>query len=178
MKSYALLLAAAFLFISLSLPAQDKDPFQAYRAEVLEVYLDRADLQQRREDWLNISEAGSSAAEAAWEKNAVLLFENGVELQEARRLVQERISCEVEKRFAEWLVRRFLERRALASFDWLYAAVQQQNLSYLYLTDQGKIRRDESGDPLLKDGSELAEDRARWRQAVQEAIGNSLDEWR
>lgn len=171
-------LAVLLLWFSvLSLSAQEKDPLRAYRPEVLEVYLERADRQKRRENWLKLAEAGGAAAEAAWEQAAALLFESGAALQEARIVIRERISERAAERFAEWLVRRFFEEHAPRSFELLYAAVQQQNLAHLYVTLDGRIQRDSSFDPMLKDRGGLEQDQELWREAVTASIGAALSQW-
>ena len=158
--------------------AQDRDPVSFYRQDPLEAYLERADWQSDETVWRQLADRGSDAALAAWESQVLLLCEDAAALADAREVVRDSISGEVEDRFTEWLVKRFFRKLPAVSLASFHGAVRAGNLAYLFVTEDGQISWETAtGDPRLKDAEGLTEDRAAWRAGVQAGIEQTLAAW-
>jgi hypothetical protein len=145
----------------------------------LEVYIERADRELEEQEWLLYAREGGEAAVAAWEREAVLLYETAEGLSRGRHEVEQLVAGEIDDRFTEWILRRFFEKLPAASLAPFHAAVQAQNLAFLYRTTDGRIDVElETGDPLLKPADGLETDRESWRAGARAGVEEVLASWR
>ncbi|RPJ07143.1 MAG: hypothetical protein EHM28_08170, partial [Spirochaetaceae bacterium] len=166
--------------------AQDSMPGTDLGADrnLLEVYYERAERAATEDQWRRIVDEGIAVVCAQWE-SAVGFALDETEADETLALLQNELEAEESDRITEWLLKRFFESVDTGAVEQLYAAIGAANLDWLYEKDEnGEIKFDSAGDPVLKTESGLytdsdtAEgDSVKWRTFVEDNLEEILDAW-
>jgi hypothetical protein len=159
------------------LPAADRELAIEESRNTLEVYLDRSDGAVAEGDWLALANAGMRSALASWERAVAQWGLDDRELAAERGGLEDVLTKDFRERYRQWMVGRFIDQRSSDPVAGFWQVVQQTNLAYLFVTQDGKARRDSLGDLVVKDLGDYQSDRASWVAAVGAARDSGLADW-
>ena len=166
------------VLVCFNLPAQAFNEAQGFDKRVFEYHFDRADRELNPSSWLEEARKGVGFVFAAWERAALELYGDPALFAEAGREFARLSEEELERRFSQWLFRRFFGNGTLEPLKTMEEAVAVANRLYAYHTDgEGNILYGETGSPESirpTDGRSLEEDRLFWHQLVNSAGETAL----
>ncbi|MDR0601530.1 MAG: hypothetical protein LBG42_04045, partial [Treponema sp.] len=121
-----------------------------YRA-VFDYHFSRADRELSPERWLETARRGVDQTIGVWETMAAEMAGDAASRSEIKERLRNRGEEELEERFSQWLLGRFLGDAVSRAVEGIAVAVQESNLLYTYhLDEEGNILYDEAtGDPLV-----------------------------
>ena len=137
----------------------------------LEYYLDAADRQNFREQWLDYSRFGLHSVMASWEKELLLLAEDDFELSSARVKAEEKLNDVIRKRFASWLNRKLFENADRQSLGRLSSRIEDLNRSYLY-------EKLPDGTLEYKTTADYEAEKQLWNEGAEAEIAEMIDSWK
>ncbi|MCL2440983.1 MAG: M23 family metallopeptidase [Treponema sp.] len=164
------------LFPTLAFSQQNPAEVRGFNRSVFESHFSRADREINPERWLAEAKTGMTQAIVAWEMIAVNLYDNPLLLEDAKNQLENWSNEELEKRFSEWLKRRFFGDAAEKSFAYFSQTLGEMQKSYLWhLDDEGNVLFDEAtGDPMIIRPNDLSRefslDLLNWRHEAANNI--------
>ncbi|MCD6120600.1 MAG: hypothetical protein J7K04_02035, partial [Spirochaetales bacterium] len=171
--------------------------------KTLELYLDRADLSNTREEWQRIAEYGLEIVTVKWEGE--YLFAAGVSSGETGKPgkagkaepagtseqsadnnsstssfspsdLKSSLDTIVTERFKKWLIDKFFKEKVLLNPGIIYREISRANRQYLFETEEdGSLKLDSEGDPVLKKADSIEEDTSSWNMLVRSGLNKALD---
>ncbi|GEM_PF-6737333 len=145
----------------------------------LNIYLDRADLSRSREEWQRIARQGVEIVTARWEEEYLLTIDlPGDEelIENNKNQLQYTLDTIVKVRFKDWLIDKFFNERVILNPGIIYGEINRANRQYLFETNEdGSLKLDSAGDPLLKKEENLEEDGRAWDTLVKRALDDALE---
>ncbi|MDR2759430.1 MAG: hypothetical protein LBB78_08615 [Spirochaetaceae bacterium] len=171
-----ILLAGLLLFCTGGVFGETKPDVRGFNSGTFDYHFRRADREITPERWMAEARQGMVMARNAWELAATELYGDKVLLEEAGKTIEAWSEAELEKRFTEWLLRRFFSAGLTERIEGSAQEIRKSNLSLVYhLDENGKIRYDEeTGDPLVlrpdEAGEYLEGDQKQWRKNAEEII--------
>ncbi|MFP3089647.1 hypothetical protein LQZ21_04905 [Treponema sp. TIM-1] len=169
-------LAGILLFCINGAFGETKPDIPGFDSGAFDYHFRRADREITPERWMAEARQGLAMARTAWELAATELYGDRVLLEEAGKTIAAWSEAELEKRFTEWLLRRFFGAGLTAQLAGTAREIRQTNLSLVYhLDENGKVRYDEeTGDPLVirpdEAGAYVEGDQKQWRKNAEEII--------
>ncbi len=165
-----------------------------YDSNLLEVYLDKADIQQNQEDWFRLAEYGIEAVVAKWEQEVVLINGENIDVFSLKKNLESDLNKIVEARLTRYLTGQFFKNLEKPEIGNLLSVLDKKNLEFLYQVDEdGKILTDSEGSPLYKESAGLFDiteedaqgnivvvqegDQTKWSQAINASIDDVLTSW-
>jgi hypothetical protein len=141
---------------------------------IFQYHFDRADRETDPASWMEQARLGRELALGSWERTALELYEDSALRAEAAGELTRWSEEELERRFVQWLSKRFF---GAASGDMALALLKtadEANRIYAYHTDDDGniIYNDDSGDPEAVrpfEGRDAETDRLSWRAFVSHA---------
>ncbi|MDR0589460.1 MAG: hypothetical protein LBG25_02830, partial [Spirochaetaceae bacterium] len=168
---------AGILFFPIGFAFGETKPDVAgFNSGPFEYHFRRADRELTPERWMAEARQGVALARNAWELAATELYGDKVLLEEAGKTIAAWSEAELEKRFTEWLLRRFFSAGLTEQLGGSAREIRETNASLVYhLDDGGNIRYDEeTGDPLVIRPGEAGEymegDQKQWRENAEEIV--------
>ncbi|MDR2471803.1 MAG: hypothetical protein LBD09_06830, partial [Treponema sp.] len=163
------LLGIIFCSFGLDLYAQTGE-LRGFDQSVFEYHFDRADRAEDAASWLREARYGMELAAAGWEPVALELYDDPEERSAAREELKRLGAGELERRYREWLYRRFFSAGAGVSARGMDQSIGAANRLYAYHTgDDGNILYGETGDPESvrpAEGRGVEEDLAAWKDLL------------
>jgi len=157
---------------------------KGFNNSIFDNYFSKADREIDPERWYSEAKFGITQAIYAWEITAIRLYENPEELNEAKKLLENRSGEMLEKRFSEWLVGRFFGKAAEKSISNISNLFSETQKTFSWhLDNEGNIIFDaETGDPLVirpnDENREFSHDINLWRNEknnILETADNSYN---
>ncbi|MDR2143487.1 MAG: hypothetical protein LBP29_03860, partial [Treponema sp.] len=141
---------------------------------IFQYHFEKADRETNPVSWMEQARLGRELALGSWERTALALYEDPVLREEAAGELARWSEEELERRFVEWLSKRFLGEGSGGMALALLQAADTANRIYAYHTDdEGNIiYNDDSGDPEAVrpfEGRDAEADRLAWRGFVSGA---------
>ncbi|MDR2314168.1 MAG: hypothetical protein LBE02_06505 [Spirochaetaceae bacterium] len=174
-----------FLFVislcsgSSILHARDLYTVQGFDQGVFNYHFDRADREVDPGSWMRAARRGLELALAGWERTALELYTDPELRIEAEQNLLLWTEEELEKRYGEWLFKRFFGLGAGDMAKALDLAVDNANRTYAYHTgDDGTVLYGETGDPETvrpAEGRSMEEDLAAWNALVWDTGEDQLE---
>ncbi|MDR2029557.1 MAG: hypothetical protein LBP93_08480 [Treponema sp.] len=168
---------AGILFFCLgAVFGETKPDIPGFNSGTFDYHFRRADRELTPERWMAEARQGIAMARNAWELAATELYGDKVLLEEAGKTIEAWSEAELEKRFTEWLLRRFFSAGLTEQIEGSAREIRKTNLSLVYhLDENGAIRYDEeTGDPLVirpdEAGAYMDGDQEQWRKNAEEII--------
>ncbi|WP_037573198.1 hypothetical protein, partial [Spirochaeta cellobiosiphila] len=136
-KKSSILLFIILLIISVnSIYGQSQyDLSQNYDSSLLEVYLDKADQQQTQDDWFRLAEYGVEAVVAKWEQELTVVQGEDLDIEGEKNALEQNLNEIVEERLIKYLSKQFFLNLNGPELGSLLSTIDEQNLKYLYQTD-------------------------------------------
>jgi hypothetical protein len=160
------------LFIPSILPAQTMLSGKESGKIRLEQYIDRASIEQSKEQWNKTVQDGIMAALAEWESHSIELRENAYDTWlEERNSVQKEYELTGAKAYVEWTAQRYFDDRAVMQDSTFAKEIKKIALSWQYKNVDGTTTRE-----ITK--SEVESARGEWNEAVTSVIDNAVAEWK
>ncbi|GHV85168.1 hypothetical protein AGMMS50230_07760 [Spirochaetia bacterium] len=152
--------------LTIALYSQDSE-LRGFDKKIFEYHFDRADRELDPASWTREARRGLETALVGWERTALELYADPeLRFQAGQELVRWSEE-EMEKRYLQWLFKRFFGEGAGKSAQVLDKTVGEANLRYAYHTgDDGTVLYGETGDPESvrpAEGRSVEEDRAAWK---------------
>ncbi|MDR2211183.1 MAG: hypothetical protein LBO65_06965 [Spirochaetaceae bacterium] len=164
--------------VSITANAQDLT-LQGFDQEVFNYHFNRADREMDPASWMREARRGLELALGGWERTALEFYEDPALRLEARRELLLWTEEELEKRYGEWLFRRFFGVQAGDMAKALDLAVDRANRIYAYHTGgDGTVLYGETGDPETvrpAEGRSVEDDRMAWNFLVSDTATDQLD---
>jgi hypothetical protein len=184
-RVFTILALASFCFIVPGYPAPgEKDRHAGFDHDLLEVYFKRADAASTEASWQETAEAGIAAVVGRWESAALAAAGDANLVAGEKATLLRELEAEKAQRLTEYLMDRFFRSLTGAEIENVLQAVEEANKEYLYAKDeQGNIRRDASGDPVLytrvnsDTGADVSTDDEAWRTLVGNRISRVASDW-
>ncbi|MDR0586333.1 MAG: hypothetical protein LBG26_03745 [Treponema sp.] len=137
-------------------------------------HFDRADRETDPTSWMEQARRGRELALGSWERTALELYEDPAVRAGAAGELARWSEEELERRFAQWLLKRFFGADSGDMALALLKTADEANRLYAYHTDDDGniIYNDDSGDPEAVrpfEGRDVETDRAAWREFVSRA---------
>jgi len=157
---------------------------KGFNRTVIDNHFSKADRETNPEHWLAEAKFGVTQSICAWELIAVNLYENPLLYEEAKAQVVKWSDEELEKRFSQWLVGRFLGKAAEEALINLSSVFSESQKNYSWHLDKdGNVIFDEkTGNPLVirpnEEGREFSDDLKSWRSDTNNIVkktGASFD---
>ncbi|MDR2143489.1 MAG: hypothetical protein LBP29_03870, partial [Treponema sp.] len=141
---------------------------------IFQYHFEKADRETNPVSWMEQARLGRELALGSWERTALTLYEDPVLREEAAGELARWSEEELERRFVEWLSKRFLGEGSGGMALALLQAADTANRIYAYHTDADGniIYNDDSGDPETVrpfEGRDAEADRIAWRGFVSGA---------
>jgi hypothetical protein len=155
--------------------AQTKPDVPGFDKSIFNYHFERADRELSPERWMQEARRGINLAKNAWEKIAAELYGDSGDplvLQEAEENLEIWSEAELEKRFIEWLEKRFFNRESGALISNIALSAAEATLQYAYhLDENGNPLIDENtGDMLVirpgDEGYEYETDLLKWHESI------------
>ncbi|MCX7024138.1 MAG: hypothetical protein NT080_05890 [Spirochaetes bacterium] len=160
------IVAASAVFLSaVPLHAEDVFGVRGFDEKILEYSIGSADRALEADSWMAIARTGAAYAAAAWERSAAALYDDVSAFESDKTKIQGIVAGEVERRFAEWLADRFFGNMASDAGAAAREGARSADRALLYETVDGRILRDERGDPIVKNRGST-DDIEAWRTAA------------
>ncbi len=195
--SFFLFLNLIGLCLSLNLHGQSFDNqslLENYDTELLEVYLDKADIQQNQEEWFRLAEYGIEVVVAKWEQEVLLISGENLDLFSLKQDLESNLNQIVEERLTQYLADQFFRNLDGPEIGNLLSVIDEQNLEFLYQVDgDGNIITDSEGSPLYKESTGLFDitnqdehgniivlqegDKSKWSTTINGSIESILSNW-
>ncbi|MDR2865532.1 MAG: hypothetical protein LBV68_07990, partial [Spirochaetaceae bacterium] len=153
--SSSVIAALLLLVMSTGLFAESLPPpdvwQQSFDRSVFDYHFSRADRETSPERWMEQAKQGMGFAKSAWEEMVFVLYEDINLFQEDSQKLDAWSEDELERRFSQWLVKRFFADDSSELVIETSRKVRSSNLNLLYYLDEsGNIIYDElSGDPFV-----------------------------
>jgi len=155
---------------------------RGFDEKVFEYYFDRADREADPSSWMREARQGIQLAIAGWETQALEFYADPDFRFEAGRDLIRWSEEELEKRYAQWLFKRFFGSTSGQTSKILDKALDTANRLYAYHTDDaGNIIYDETGAPQSvrpSEGRSVNEDKTLWNDLVARAGEQELRNYR
>ncbi|MDR1506129.1 MAG: hypothetical protein LBI67_03410, partial [Treponema sp.] len=141
---------------------------------VFRYHFEKADRETDPAAWMEQARLGRELALGSWERTAFELYGDPVLREEAAGDLARWSQEELERRFAQWLLKRFTGERSIDMAQALLKAADKANRTYAYHTDgDGNIVYSEdslSPEPVRpSEGRDAEIDRVSWHGIVSEA---------
>ena len=149
---------------------------KGFNRSVFDNHFSRADREINPQRWLAEARLGITQAINSWELFAGNLYENPLLLNEAKNQLENWSNEEIEKRFSQWLTRRFFGNAVESAMIVLSKMLDDIQTYYTWRLDEnGNILFDDkTGDPMIirpgEEGREFSQDLINWRKDADESI--------
>jgi hypothetical protein len=159
--------------------AQTKPDMPGFDKTIFDYHFEKADREISPERWMQEARRGISLAKNAWEKLAIELYSDSGDpllLQEAEDKIDEWSEAELEKRFIEWLEKRFFNEQSRGLISDISLSAANATLQYAYhLDENGNLLIDENtGDILIirpgDEGREFETDLLKWHESIDDDV--------
>jgi len=155
---------------------------RGFDEKVFEYYFDRADREADISSWMREARQGIQLAIAGWETQALEFYADPDFRFEAGQDLIRWSEEELEKRYAQWLFKRFFGSTSGQMVKAVDNAVDAANRLYAYHTDDaGNIIYDETGAPESvrpAEGRSVEVDRMLWNDLVSRAGEETLRDYK
>ncbi|MDR0551458.1 MAG: hypothetical protein LBG72_05525 [Spirochaetaceae bacterium] len=145
------IVACALLFcMSVNIGAQSFSGIKGFDRNIYSYHFDTADKEITPERWLEKAREGIEIARASWERLAVDLFAQNDEYAQALADVHAWSEEELERRYADWIQKRFLQHELDGRINQFAQKTEREFLElYFHLDETGNIVSDTAGDSSL-----------------------------
>ncbi|MDR2072579.1 MAG: hypothetical protein LBP60_04000 [Spirochaetaceae bacterium] len=179
--TFSFLLGIILCLVSPILHARDLNMVQGFDREIFNYHFDRADREVDPGSWMREARRGLELALAGWERTALELYADPELRIEAEQNLFLWTEEELEKRYGEWLFKRFFGLGAGDMAKALDLAIDKANRMYAYHTgDEGTVLYGETGDPETvrpAEGRSVEEDLKAWNLLVSDAGKDELNKY-
>ncbi|MDR1862432.1 MAG: hypothetical protein LBQ67_00775 [Treponema sp.] len=169
---------AVFCTVIVSAAALTKPEVKGFNERLFQYHLDRADREWELSSWMKEARQGLEIVLADWERTALELYGDPEFLPELKKEITLWSEEALERRFSEWLFKRFFGEYSGAVSRSLAEAVEEANRIYAYHTgDDGEISYGETGDPETirpAEGRSVEEDRDAWLELTRKTSEGEL----
>ncbi|MDR2049147.1 MAG: hypothetical protein LBP69_06805, partial [Treponema sp.] len=171
-KHLRILFGIAVLFAAIGvLHAQTIPGIRGIDQGIFQYHFDRADRETDPASWMEQARLGRELALGSWERTALELYDDPALRAEAAGELARWSEEELERRFTQWLFKRFFGTGSGEAALALLQAAAEANRIYAYHTDDSGniIYNDDSGDPEVVrpfEDKDAETDRAAWRAFV------------
>jgi len=149
---------------------------KGFNSSIFENHFSKADREINPERWLSEAKFGITQAICVWELTAEQLYDNPEDFNEAKNQLTQWSEQELEKRFSQWLIGRFLGKAAADAFINLSYLFNETQKKYTWrLDEEGNIIfDDQTGDPLVirpnDEDREFSQDLILWRNEADKLV--------
>jgi hypothetical protein len=172
-KSFSLFFAGILCIATLNLYCLDEQDIKGFDKGIFNYHFEKAGRETDPVSWMREARQGLELAIANWERLALEVYDD----PEARMIAEKELvqwsEEELEKRYAQWLFKRFFGNSAGNMAKTLDIALDRANRLYVYHTgEDGNILYGETGDPLPvrpAEGRSVEEDLLSWNKFVSQA---------
>ncbi|MCL2184359.1 MAG: hypothetical protein FWB86_00700 [Treponema sp.] len=175
-SSFLIIILIYGLFPSFIFAQPSLGEIKGFNKSVFDSHFSRADREINPERWLTEAKNGISQAVNAWELIALNIYDDPLQLNDAKNKIENWSNEELEKRFSQWLLGRFFGSAAEDAVVNLSQKLEkiQTNFSW-HLDVEGNILFDtKTGDPMIvrlnEDGREFSNDLLSWRNETDNHI--------
>jgi hypothetical protein len=176
-QRFRVLLGIIAVYLTGTLCAETLPGVKGFNQDIFQYHFDRADRETDPSSWMDQARLGRELALGGWERTALELYADPELRETAEREVSLWSEEELERRFTEWLFRRFFT--GSREIFGLAGAVDSANRAYAYHTgEDGNISYNaETGEPELvrpQENRDAEADRQAWRALVLPAAEAGL----
>ena len=145
-----------FLYTALQITADEipQSPERCLQNSI--IYFDRADLEETRDMWLQSAAPG-------------IAYPSEIE--------RENTLSEMKKRLIKWQWKKIRNEISLPEIYLLLSEIENKNMDYLYLAEDGKPAFDENGKPLFRGLANLESDLLSWEGELRNFIEKLFTDW-
>ncbi|MDR0557338.1 MAG: hypothetical protein LBG43_05650 [Treponema sp.] len=158
--------------------AQTKPDALGFDRSVFDWHFEMADREITPEQWMRQAREGVSMARSAWERMALELYAEPELRLAAEKQVDDWSEAELEKRFSDWLVKRFLGSEAEKVIRSISTMASDTGVGVIYHRDEnGTILYNETtGDPeIIRPGeSDFSVDKDNWLAQTTNFANNEI----
>ncbi|HAK46239.1 MAG TPA: hypothetical protein DCO79_10030, partial [Spirochaeta sp.] len=162
-----LIISSNFLF---SQSVDDSTLLESLDTDLMNYYLDNADMQKAEQRWLDYARFGLTAVTAEWEKEVLLLMGNDFDTTALKTDAGQKLGKIVDQRFADWLSSRFFNEGESPSLGALDKEIEELNNLYLWDVQQ-------DGSVKYKTTENYVQEKTLWSDGVKSAITDLMDGW-
>ncbi|GMO28844.1 MAG: hypothetical protein Ta2F_04230 [Termitinemataceae bacterium] len=136
---------------ALPMPDSAANKVRGFNSDVLSYHFNRADSELSVEKWMDKARNGLLSLEASWESYALDMYDSYEDFLEAKEALKKWGEQELEKRYAQYLVKSFTGNQISNLVIDLADVTENKNKEFVYhLDDDGNILIDpETGDPII-----------------------------